>query len=76
MITPAQREVLRGIEALLELSPPDMRVGQLVAWLGDLAGDDLGKRCLADVEDDEMLTVIASFRRDLESRLTDVAESA
>jgi hypothetical protein len=72
MITTAQREVLRGLEALLELSSPDIRIGQLVAWLGELSVD-MGGRGLWDVEDEELLPVIERFRQDLSRRHSDVA---
>jgi hypothetical protein len=75
MITPLQREVLRGLETLLELSSPDIRLGQLVAWLGELS-QDMGGRGIWEVEDAELLPVIERFRQDLSRRHSDVAESA
>jgi hypothetical protein len=73
MITPLRREVLRGLETLLELSSPDIRVGQLVAWLGFLS-EDMDGRSIWDVEDEDLLPVIERFRKDLEARLTDGTE--
>jgi hypothetical protein len=75
MITQVQRDVLRGLESLLELSSPDIRVAQLVAWLGVLA-EDMEMRGLGDIEDEELLVVIGRFRNDLESRVSNTAESA
>jgi hypothetical protein len=64
MITTAQREVLTGLERLLELSSPDIRIGQLVAWLGFLA-EDMEMRGLGDIDDDQLLVFIDRFRKDL-----------
>jgi hypothetical protein len=75
MITTAQRDVLRGLETLLELSSPDIRVGQLVDWLGFLS-EDMGGRRLPDIEDEELLVVIERFRNDLKSGVSNTAESA
>jgi hypothetical protein len=75
MITPLQRDIFRGLETLLELSPPDMRIGQLVGWLGDLA-EAHGKQGLGNIDDEDFLAVIESFRQDLAARQMDVAESA
>jgi hypothetical protein len=75
MITPVQREVLQGLEKLLELSSPDIRIGQLVAWLGFLA-EDMEMRGLGDIDDDELLVVIGRFRKDLEARVPDTAKTA
>ena len=60
---------------MLELSSPDIRIGQLVAWLGFLSEDE-GKRGLGDIEDHELLAVINRFHKDLEAGTTNVAESA
>jgi hypothetical protein len=73
MITSTQRDVLGGLEALLSVS--DLRVGQLVAFLGDLA-EDMNMRGLGDIEDDELLVVMARLRKDWEPRFSDAAESA
>lgn len=45
---------------------PGMRVGQLVAALGELC-DDLHGRGLWDAEDDELLEAVWRFQRDLEN---------
>ena len=75
MITTMRRDVLRGLETLLELSSPDIRVGQLVDWLGFLS-EDMGGRRLPEIDDDELLVVIERFRKDLESGVSNAAESA
>jgi hypothetical protein len=75
MITPVQREVLQGLEKLLELSSPDIRIGQLVAWLGDLS-EDMGGRGIWDIDDEDLLPVIERFRKDLSAQVPNVAESA
>lgn len=74
MISPIQKELLMGLEKLLELSSPDIRVGQLVDWLGFL-GEDMGMRKLPEIEDRELLIVIERFRSDLEGRVTNTAET-
>jgi hypothetical protein len=51
---------------------PDMLFGQMMATLGLLAEDDPG-RSLWDVEDDQLLAVIARFRQDLLRRQQSVA---
>lgn len=73
MITPVRREVLRGLESLLDLSSPDIRMGQLVDWLGVLS-EDTGGRGLGDIEDDELLVVIESLQNDLKG-VSDNVES-
>ena len=74
MITPTQQEVLSGLATLLDLDR-DVRIGQLVGWLGFLS-EDMNGRGIWDVEDEELLPVIERFRKDLAARIPDVAESA
>jgi hypothetical protein len=45
----------------------DMRFGQMLATLGELAHDSTG-RSLWDIEDDELAEVIERFRQDLARR--------
>lgn len=74
MISAIQKEVLVGLEKLLELSSPDIRVGQLVDWLGFL-GEDMRMLKLSEIEDRELLIVIERLRSDLEGRVTNTAET-
>jgi hypothetical protein len=63
MMKPIQNEVVHGLATLLDLAPT-MRVGQLVAFLGDLA-EDMGYRRLGDIDDEDLLTVIERHRGEL-----------
>lgn len=66
MIPPAQREALTVLAELCELSE-DMRLGQLVAWIGDL-GEIQTDRKLGDIEDGQLLAVLYLHRDQLAAR--------
>jgi hypothetical protein len=57
-------ELFAALQSMSELVP-EMRVGQLVAALGELCIDIHG-RGLWDVEDGELLEAVCQFRRGLE----------
>jgi hypothetical protein len=58
-----QGEALRALAEVWALSP-DMRLGQLVAFLGFLGEDQFG-RGLGDIEDDELVAVLYRHKADL-----------
>jgi hypothetical protein len=64
-VTDPRSELLAALHALAE-DVPDMRVGQLVAALGELAADATG-RGTWDADDAELLAAARRFRRDLET---------
>lgn len=68
MITPTQREALAVLVELCELSP-DVRLGQLLAFLGFLGEDQTG-RTLWDLDDEQLLAVLYHHRAELAARLT------
>lgn len=57
------RELLERLADVRELRP-EMRFGQMLATLGMLGEDAVGRN-LWDIEDDELLAVIERFRQDL-----------
>lgn len=63
--TDARSELLAALHALAD-DVPDMRVGQLVAALGELAADETG-RGVWDADDADLLAAATRFRRDLEA---------
>ncbi len=67
MISATQRESLSVLADLCELSE-DIRLGQLVLWLGIL-GQDQNGRSLWDIEDEELLVVMHRHRDELLARL-------
>jgi hypothetical protein len=67
MIPETQRKAIAVLAELCELSD-DIRLGQLIAWLGELSEDQVG-RGIWDVEDDELLAVMCRHREDLLRRL-------
>lgn len=67
--TPTQREALSVIAEVLAAAP-DLRLGQLLAFLPVLCEDRAG-RSLWDVEDDELLPVLASHRDEMADRRPD-----
>jgi thiamine monophosphate kinase len=73
MIPAIQREALGVLTELCDLSSDDIRLGQLVAWLGDLGKDQLGLR-LADLEDEELLVVMHRHREELLARLPEAEQ--
>ena len=62
-----QREALAVLAEVCDLSP-DVRVGQLMAMLGELGNDQTGHG-LWDLEDDELLAVLKHHREELRARL-------
>jgi hypothetical protein len=60
------QEFMEQLTDLRELCP-DMRFGQILATLG-LLGEDAVGRNLWDIEDDELQMVIERFRQDLSRR--------
>ncbi|MBX9582166.1 MAG: hypothetical protein K2X87_17820 [Gemmataceae bacterium] len=69
--TPTQREALAVIAEILAVAP-DLRLGQLLAFLPLLCEDRAG-RSLWDVEDDELLPVLYSHRDEMADRSPDPA---
>jgi len=74
MITEHQREVLAVLAELCELSD-DIRFGQLVAWLGDMAEIETGRK-LADIDDDQLLSAMHQHRANLIARLPESEQRA
>jgi len=71
-VNPEQtKAILAKLAEVRELCP-DMRFGQMLAFLDELARDEPG-RSLWDVEDKELLEVIQRFRQDLELHTQNVA---
>lgn len=66
MTTPTQREALAVLAEVSELSP-DVRLGQLLAHLGFLGEDQMG-RTLWDIDDEQLLEVLYSHRSELVAR--------
>jgi hypothetical protein len=78
MIPEIQQKALATLSQLCELSEEssdDIRLGQLVAWLGDLGMNEFGRR-LADLEDDELLAVMYRHRECLLGRLPEQQQKA
>lgn len=78
MIPEIQQKALATLSQLCELSDEssdEIRLGQLVAWLGDLGMDEFGRR-LADLEDDELLAVMYRHRDNLLRRLSEPQQKA
>jgi hypothetical protein len=69
-----QREALAVLAELCELSE-DVRFGQLLAWLGELSVDQIG-RTLWDVDDEEFLAVLYRHREELVARLSESQRKA
>lgn len=67
MTPPIQREALAMLAELCELSPDDIRLGQLLAHLGFLGEDQTGRN-LWDIDDDQLLTVLHHHRSELVQR--------
>ena len=68
MTPDARREALAALAQLSEMAP-DLRIGQLIAHLGDLSEDD-GGRGLGDIEDTDLLNVIERHRGELTQLLS------
>jgi hypothetical protein len=60
------QDLLTRLAALRPLCP-DMRFGQMLATLGVL-GEDMVGRTLWDIEDDQLADVVERFRQDLARR--------
>lgn len=71
MNTDLSRELLTRLSEL-RVQCPDMRFGQMIATLEILAEDTVG-RSWWEIEDEEFLTVLERFRRDLARREQGVA---
>ena len=69
MITQTQREALAVLAELCELSP-DVRLGQLLAHVGFLGEDQVG-RTLWDIDDEQFLAVLYHHRGELAARQPD-----
>ena len=59
----ARREALAALIELSDLAP-ELRIGQLVAHLGEMSEDD-GGHGLGDIEDDQLLEVILRHHPEL-----------
>ncbi len=62
-----QREALAVLTEVWSLSP-DVRLGQLMAHLGDLGEAHVGKS-LGYIEDDELIAILYRHRAELRARL-------
>jgi len=71
MTTDTQREALRALTDVWALAP-DMRLGQLMAFLGFL-GEDQFDKGLGDIEDDELMAVLYRHKAELAARLADAS---
>jgi hypothetical protein len=67
MISEIQRQALTVLAELCDLSD-DIRLGQLVAWLGDVGEIETGRK-LVDIEDDQLLAVMHHHKAELVGRL-------
>jgi hypothetical protein len=74
MISATQREALTVLAELCELSE-DIRIGQLVAWLGDVGEMETGRK-LADIDDDQLVAVMYQHRANLVARLPEAQRQA
>jgi hypothetical protein len=66
MSADVRQEVLAVLAELAALAP-EVRLGQMMAHLGFLGEDQVG-RSLWDIEDDELLTVLRRHRSELLAR--------
>jgi hypothetical protein len=74
MMPDVKRGLLATLAELVELAP-DVRLGQLMDFLGFLGEDQVG-RGLGDIDDDELLAVMLRHRSDLRARLAGVDPSS
>jgi hypothetical protein len=74
MALDARQQALVMLAELAELAP-QVRLGQLMAHLGFLGEDQLG-RSLWDIEDDELLAVLHRHRSELLARQEDTPHQA
>jgi hypothetical protein len=63
MNTDARKEALAALVELSDLAP-ELRIGQLVAHLGEMSEDD-GGHGLGDIEDDRLLEVMRRHHQEL-----------
>lgn len=63
MTETSTRDLLERLDELRAMCP-DLRFGQMLATLGMLGEDAVGRN-LWDIEDDELLAAIERFRQDL-----------
>ncbi len=63
MKTLAQQDLMAVLSDVLDLYP-DIRLGQLIAFMGDLGQIEFEYR-LADLEDEQLLLVLERYRSDL-----------
>ena len=71
-ITPSSLDFLHRLAAVRELCP-ELRFGQLMAIIGELAEDETGRN-LWDVEDEEFAAAFERFAADLSRREQSPAE--
>jgi uncharacterized protein YihD (DUF1040 family) len=71
MINPVRQELLRMLERALELDP-DIRVGQLIAFLPMLVDSSIEPN-LADLEDEQLLSALREHVAALSRRHQGVA---
>jgi hypothetical protein len=74
MSSDVQREALAMLAEVWSLSP-DVRLGQLLAHLGFLSEDHIG-RGLGYIEDDELIAILYRHKSELEARLQGTPEAA
>jgi uncharacterized protein YihD (DUF1040 family) len=67
MTSDTRREMLALLADVWQLSP-DVRLGQLLAHLGFLAEQHIG-RGLDDIDDDELTAILERHKAELEARL-------
>jgi hypothetical protein len=67
MKSDARKEALAALVELSALAP-ELRIGQLVAHLGEMSEDD-GGHGLGDIEDDQLLEVIRRHHQELSQAL-------
>jgi hypothetical protein len=70
-MTPTRQDILAKLAQVCELAP-DVRFGQLLAFLG-LLSDDRAGQSLWEIEDEQFLTVVEQHRAELSQRQQHVA---
>lgn len=70
----SQQEALKVLAEVWALSP-DVRLGQLMAHLGFLGENHIG-RGLGDIEDDELIAILYRHRSELKARLAGAPNDA
>jgi hypothetical protein len=63
MKTPVQQDLIAALSDVLDLNP-DIRLGQLIAFMGDLGQLEFEYH-LGDLEDEQLLTVLERHRANL-----------